>query len=388
MEASAYIRLSGFYFFYFASLGAFLPYWGLYLKDLGYSPERIGSVMALIMATKIVAPNVWGPIADHTGRRIDLIRIASLLSVAAFGVLLFRTDPLSMYLALTAYAFFWNASLPQFEAITLNHLRSDAHRYSRIRLWGSVGFIVAVLLMPILLKVEDLGLSVLPAVVFFLLVAIWLTTLVVSEYATQRDTRDAGEFLDVLRQPRTVAFLVACLLAQASHGPYYTFFSIYLADHGYSKETIGILWALGVAAEVGVFFSVHRWLVRFGAANILLVALALTVLRWVMIATLVDSILFLVLAQTLHAASFGLLHAAAIHLVHSLFPGKTQGRGQALYSSVSFGAGGAIGSLASGIAWAHWEPVWVFLLAAGVALLGLFVALRGFAAVGPREPAA
>jgi PPP family 3-phenylpropionic acid transporter len=344
--------------------------------------------MALIMATKIVAPNVWGPIADHTGRRIDLIRIASLLSVAAFGVLLFRTDPLSMYLALTAYAFFWNASLPQFEAITLNHLRSDAHRYSRIRLWGSVGFIVAVLLMPILLKVEDLGLSVLPAVVFFLLVAIWLTTLVVSEYATQRDTRDAGEFLDVLRQPRTVAFLVACLLAQASHGPYYTFFSIYLADHGYSKETIGILWALGVAAEVGVFFSVHRWLVRFGAANILLVALALTVLRWVMIATLVDSILFLVLAQTLHAASFGLLHAAAIHLVHSLFPGKTQGRGQALYSSVSFGAGGAIGSLASGIAWAHWEPVWVFLLAAGVALLGLFVALRGFAAVGPREPAA
>ncbi|MEA3410693.1 MAG: MFS transporter [Pseudomonadota bacterium] len=385
IQLSPYVRLSGFYFFYFASLGAFLPYWGLYLKDLGYSPERIGEVMALIMATKIVAPNVWGPIADHTGRRMQLIRVASLLSVLAFGVLLLRTDPLSMYLALALYAFFWNASLPQFEAITLNHLRSDAHRYSRIRLWGSVGFIAAVLLMPVLL--DDLGLSILPGVVFALLLAIWVNTLLVPEFPAIPAAHAPRGFLSVLRQPRTVAFLAACLLAQASHGPYYTFFSIYLEDHGYSHETIGALWALGVGAEVLVFITVHRWLVQYGAGNILLIALALTVLRWVMIATLVDSIVFLALAQTLHAASFGLLHASAIHLVHSLFPGRMQGRGQALYSSISFGAGGAIGSLASGFAWARWDPLWVFIFAAVVALCGLLVALRGFGpGISRREP--
>lgn len=328
------------------------------------------------MATKIVAPNVWGPIADHTGHRMHLIRMASLFSVLAFGVLLFRTDALSMFLALTLYAFFWNASLPQFEAITLNHLRADVHRYSRIRLWGSVGFIVAVLALPVLL--DRFGLGILPGAVFFLLVSIWLNSLAVPEHPVLPVARASTEFLDVLRQPRTLAFLAACLLAQASHGPYYTFFSIYLEARGYSHETIGALWALGVAAEVLVFFAVHRWLVRFGARHVLLIALALTVIRWVMIATLVDHIGLLVLAQTLHAASFGLFHASAIHLVHFLFPGRAQGRGQAVYSSVSFGAGGAIGSLASGFAWARLDATWVFLLAAAVAFAGLLVAWRGF----------
>jgi PPP family 3-phenylpropionic acid transporter len=79
-----YWRLSGFYLFYFAVLGALLPYWSLYLQSLGFSSHKIGELMALLMATRILAPNIWGYIADYSGRRMTIIRLASLLAALAF----------------------------------------------------------------------------------------------------------------------------------------------------------------------------------------------------------------------------------------------------------------------------------------------------------------
>ncbi|MBA2491005.1 MAG: MFS transporter, partial [Gammaproteobacteria bacterium] len=110
------VRLSGFYFFYFASVGAFLPFWGLYLEDLAFSPAQIGELMAATMGTRIVAPMVWGWIADHTGRRLRVIRVASLLAAVIFSATLVVTGFGWMMLVLAAFSFFWNATLPQFEA--------------------------------------------------------------------------------------------------------------------------------------------------------------------------------------------------------------------------------------------------------------------------------
>ena len=139
-----YWRLSGFYFFYFASLGALVPYWGLYLKSLGFSAVEIGELIAIIMATKIIAPNIWGWIADHTGQRMSIVRLASLLSAVTFAGVFLASGYWWLALIMSLFSFFWNAALPQFEAITLNHLGTDSHRYSVIRLWGSIGFIIAV----------------------------------------------------------------------------------------------------------------------------------------------------------------------------------------------------------------------------------------------------
>ena len=165
---------------------------------------------------------------------------------------------------------------------------------------------------------------------------------------------------------------------QASHGPYYTFFSIYLQDNGYSGFSIGGLWALGVIAEIGVFLGMHRLLPRFGARPLLLASLMLTALRWVIIAEFIDEPLVLLFAQTLHAASFGLYHAVAISLIDRFFTGPHQGRGQAFYSSLSFGAGQAVGSFASGLLWAaiggaatFWVGGAVAAAAFGVAIVGL-----------------
>jgi PPP family 3-phenylpropionic acid transporter len=178
-----------------------------------------------------------------------------------------------------------------------------------------------------------------------------------------------------LRRPEVIAFLIACFLMQGSHGPYYAFFSIYLQDHGYLSTQIGWLWALGVGAEIAVFLVFHRWLRKFGAVRLFQISIIITAARWVLLAFFVEQISVLLFAQVLHAASYGLFHAAAIELVNHYFPGRLQGRGQALYSSMSFGLGNAIGSLVSGHLWTSLSPEWTYLLASGMALLGFLVAL-------------
>lgn len=370
-----YWRLSGFYFFYFAVLGALIPYWGLYLQFLGFSAVQIGELVAIIMATKIIAPNVWAWIADHSGRRIAIVRTACLFATLAFAGVFFGHGYWWLALVMSLFSFFWNAALPQFEATTLNHLGEETCRYSSIRLWGSIGFIVAVAVLGRVF--ERTGMALLPWVLVVLFAGIWLSSLLVPESAATRQKPEHEPLRRVLTRPAVVSLLLVCFLIQASHGPYYTFYSLYLADHSYAETTIGGLWALGVIAEIGVFLRMHTWLPRFGARWLLLVATVFTAVRWLLIALFVDQFWIIVFAQTLHAASFGVYHAVAIHLIHRLFTGRHQGKGQALYSSLSFGAGGAIGSFAAGYLWEGLGAQWMFFTAAIVAALAGAVTWRG-----------
>jgi PPP family 3-phenylpropionic acid transporter len=370
-----YWRLSGFYLFYFASLGALIPYWSLYLKTLDFSITEIGQLMAILMATKIVAPNVWGWIADHTGQRMTIIRIASLLALVSFAGV-FVVDAFWWLAAvLVVFSFFWNATLPQFEATTMSHLGDDMHRYSGIRLWGSVGFILAVAGLGALLG--QFSAAVLPYVLLGLLVLIWLTSLYVPESAAGHLPLDQEPLRKVLRRPVVLSLLTVCFLVQVSHGAYYSFFSLYMEGFGYSTTVIGQLWALGVLSEIGVFLLMPVLLPRFGARRLLLLAVVLTTLRWLLTAFYADNLVIIIFSQALHAASFGLYHAVMIFLVHSLFTGTHQGRGQALYSSLSFGAGGAAGALISGYLWTGLGPQAMYLMAAAASLCAAGVVLFG-----------
>ena len=369
-----YYRLSGFYLFYFAALGALVPYWGLYLKSLDYSPEEIGELFAILMATKMLAPYLWAWIADHTGRRMFIVRLASLLALAAFAGIYLGAGFWWLALVMMVFSFFWNAALPQFEAITMSYLGRDTNRYSVIRLWGSVGFIASAAGLGYVL--QHRGAAILPDVMAVLLLGIWLSSLMVPEQPLRPEAHGRGSILSVIRQPVVLALLLICFLMQFSHGPYYTFYSIYLEAHGYSRVVIGQLWALGVLAEIGVFLIMHRLLPRFGMRTLLLLSLSLTTVRWLLLALFVDHVVWMVLAQILHAASFGVYHVVAITLIHQFFPGRHQGRGQALYSSLSFGAGGAAGSLVSGYSWAHIGPETSYLLAAAASTLAAWIAWR------------
>lgn len=373
-----YWRLSNFYLFFFASLGVLVPYWSLYLKSLGFGPAEIGELMALIMATKIIAPNIWGWMADHSGRRMEITRLATLLAVLAFGAVFLGQGYWWIAAVMCLFSFFWNAALPQFEATTLTLLGDQVHRYSSVRLWGSVGFILAVVGGGALL--DAFGTDKVPWMILVLLAGLALSTWLVPGQRGGQPRQHAGSIWQVLRRPQVVMVLLVCFLLQASHGPYYTFYTIYLEDHDYRRGLIGQLWALGVVAEIGVFLLMHRLLPRYGPKALLLLSLGLTTLRWVLIAWFVEWLSIMLFAQLLHAASFGIYHAVAIHLIHNFFTGRHQGRGQALYSSLSFGAGGAVGSLASGYLWDAVGATATYMSAAALSALAFMLAWRGLVA--------
>lgn len=365
-----YWRLSGFYFFYFASLGVLVPYWSLYLKSLNFSSITIGSLVAILPATKLIAPYIWGWLADHTRRSMFIIRVASILALLSFSLVFISQQLWWLVVAMLLFSFFWNAILPQYEAMTLNHLGDDSHRYSIIRLWGSLGFIVIVVAIGNLL--QNYEADIIPLVVLTTFIMIAVSSFIVPEKLNIPHT-DHSPIWHVIKQPKVLAFLVVCFLMLCSHGPYYTFYTIYLEEQGYSSHMIGVLWAVGVLAEVIIFLIMHRLLPMFGTRKLLIVTLLLTTLRWLIIGFFVDDLSMLFLAQLIHAFSFGVFHSVGISLVHDYFKGSHQGRGQALYASTSYGAGVAVGSLISGLVWDQWGAGTLFTFASCCTVLAAVI---------------
>ncbi len=370
-----YARLSGFYFFYYAALGTFLPYWALYLQGLGYSALDIGIAIGVYSALRMFAPVVWGWIADHWQIRMPMIRMASLLAPLTFLVPLDSVQLGWLVLQMLLLSFCLNAVLPQLEVLTLNYLYRREGEYGVIRLWGSIGFVLAVLVLgPIL---DRTGLAPVPWIIAGIMLAMGLVSLSVPDAPRHPSHSESVEgLLRVLKRPEVMALMAACFLSQFSFAPYYGFFSLYLEQYQYSKTSIGILWSVGVIAEVGVFIYMSRLLGRFGSRSLMLWALALTAVRWTMQVMFINIMPVLLVVQCLHLASFGIYHAVAVHLIHQMFRGRLQGRGQALYSAVSFGAGGALGSLLSGHLWEEFSPDTVYWVAAVAAAMGWWVAWR------------
>lgn len=371
MQPVPYWRLSGFYFFYFAVLGGLVPYWSLYLRHLEFTAPEIGFLTAIVLATKMVAPNLWGWLADHTGQRVRIIRLGAFLAAVFFLGIFIHQGFVWFALVIGLYTFFWNAILPQYEVLTLASLAGRYQYYSLIRLWGSVGFIAAVVLLG--MGLDWLSIVWLPHALAIMLAGIWLCSLTVRAGQVPPRTRRRGGFARILRQPVVLVFFACCFLMQLGHGPYYTFFSIYLQQHGVSASTTGWLWALGVVAEVLLFLVMHRLMPALGLRRLFLISLGLAALRWLLIGFFVDCLPVLLLAQCLHAASFGSFHAVAIELVRRFFAEGYQGQGQALYSALSFGAGGAVGAAASGLIWDS-SPLLAFVMASVACALAFVLA--------------
>ena len=374
MRTSSYPQLSSFYFFYFAVLGVFVPYWPVYLKSLDFSAAQIGELAAVLMASKLISPYFLSWFSDHIGKRLIIIQFSTIFSILIFAGILQFQGFWWFVAVMAAFGFFWNASLPLYEALTLNHTEGDSSRYSHVRLWGSVGFILMVIALPDFIRGETI--ARLPVIILALLTATAITTFLVKDMPFSSSSLRPVQLTNTLKNPIVMALLIACAFQSLSHGAYYTFFTIYLEDHGYSRHMAGWIWALGVLAEVILFVFMRVLLNWFSVYHLFVAALFITSVRWVMLALWVDNLLIVLLGQLLHAASFGLFHATAIYLTHRLFPGRLQGRGQALYAGMSFGLGGALGHLMSGYSWESMGSTWTFLASAIIAFIGAIIAAR------------
>lgn len=364
-------RLAGFYFFYFAYLGAFAPFFSIYLKAVGLSPVEIGTVMALPAVARMTAPHLWGWLAD-AGGVMRVVRATTLAGLMCWLGMFAGTAFVWICAVAFALSFFLSAAIPLVDSTTLLRLGERTGDYGRIRLWGSIGYMVAVVAVGYLL--DFFHVSALLWIVLVLIAGTLALGLSIPE--TDRPPHmEAGPISHILKRPAVMALIAGSALMVAAHGPYYSFYSIHLVSHGYSKGMTGWLWALGVLCEIGIFFWLPRLYGAFTLRQILIASFALAVVRFLVIGWGADSLALLLFAQTLHAATFGSFHAAAIGIVHRLFRGRHQARGQAIYGSLTYGVGGTVGSLASGYGWEQFGAGQTFTLAAGAAGLGMLIVL-------------
>lgn len=362
-------RLAAFYFAFFAWVGLTTAYFPPYLAARGLDPAEIAWVLALPPLARIVAPAAWGWIADRTRAERAIVVLSCATGAACFALLPAMKDFAQIAWLIALSAMFSAAALPLVEAITLGALGAQSGRYGPIRLWGSVGFIAVVLAG---------GASLDAGVVRLLPIAVVGCALAA---ATLGATLPTSRILHAPAQPARVpvnraalALLASAFFVAVSHGTLYTFFTLHLQHLGYSGALIGFLWTLGVLAEIVVFFYLPALFRRHALSTILMASAALGVVRFQMIGWAADWLALLFLAQVLHAATFGAYHAAAVAAVHRIFAPHAHARGQTLFSSLGYGAGGAVGALAAGWGWELGGPGLAFTVSSVAAAAGLLFA--------------
>ena len=364
---------------YFAHIGFFNPYLPLWLKGLGLDLLVISLLISMQSATRLFAPYIWGWLSDHTGERVKLLRYgASAALLVALGLWWARSPwPLAAVLLLM----FTHTSgmMPMSEA-AMTHLVShggqlDAKRYGRMRLCGSVGFLVTVFAAGAWF--QQRGMADFPAWTVLTLVLVTLCTWWLPDTKEPMATDAAPVAIaPVLRQPVVRWFLASAFFHVLSHAGVYFFFSLYLDALGYSKTLIGVLWAVSVIVEIGWFFTQARWLPHLSLTGWLVLCSATMALRMGLTAAWADTLAVLLLAQALHAITFATHHTVCVTLLGQHFAGRLRGRGQALYTVVAYGLSGVLGGLAGGVLSQHYGLGSVFTAAIGISFVATGCAWR------------
>jgi len=368
-------------FCYFSYAGLFGTYAPLWFHSLGYSTLAIGVLASVQSATRVLSPYAWGWIADHTGQRARLLRIAvalSLLSACGFLV----SPAYGWIVGATAALFLCTAGVIPISEAALAHYVTrgaalDAVRYGRVRVWGSLGFIVAVSGSGFLLQV--FGVDKFPVLAIGLLAALlWATLrLPVLPELPHPEGLAAGA-LAVLRRPAVAWFFAGVFFTVLAHTSLYAFFSLYLDSLGYSRISVGLIWAAGVMVEVLWFWFQGAWLGRLSMPGWLLLAALASVLRFAAIAAFGGVTWLLLLSQGLHALTFAAQHTACIAVINRHFPGRLRGRGQALYTVLGYGLSGVLGGVAGGALSQAYGFAMVFWAASGAALVAALCCLRAW----------
>jgi PPP family 3-phenylpropionic acid transporter len=364
-------RLGGFYFFYYSIVGTFMPYWNLYLQDQGFNYQEIGVLSSIAIVTRFFAPLVWGWIADKSGKRMLLVRLATWMeSCIWLAIFIVPNTFQSIALLMLIFSFFQNAILAQFEGVTLFWLGDQkAKLYGKIRKWGSVGFIVGVFVIGALLEIVPISMLPILLLIIASLAFIWSFTIREPDGAPTSQ-KQLEPLFPVLKRPTVAAFFTIEFILLFSHAPFYSFYSNFLKSLNFSTTEIGFLWAMGVCAEIFMFSIAPKIFQRFSWRNLVIVCLLVTSIRWMLVALFSHYFVGQLFAQCLHAFSFGLFHLIAMRVIFQNFSAGQQGRGQALYSTM-WGLGVAFGSVLAGHFWKNFSGEIIFMCASLVVLLGL-----------------
>lgn len=363
-----------FYAAYFAAMGVVLPFFPVWLAGRGMDVAAIGVFTGLLSVAKVIAPPVVGHALDHHPRPGHFILFASLAAgVMVLGFPWATSDWLLAALVL-GFGCLWAAVLPLTDGLSVSVSEGTHISYGRLRVWGSFGFVAASLLGGLWLA--DTQAAGLP----YWLAALMLILAFSARGFPNRQVEPepvAGSLSGV--PPALLWLLLAGFLMQASHGAYYGFFSLYLLQAGYSGWQVGSFWVLGVLAEIVLMWRFSRPVGEAAPGMVLSLCLLLASLRWLGMG-LSTALVWLLLLQLLHAASFAAFHINAVTWVQRLAPPRRRASAQGWYSACGFGLGTAVGIMGCG--WIATRAGGAddfssaFMVCAGIALLGVAAGLR------------
>lgn len=365
-----------FYFSYYSFVGVFPTFVSLYLAFRGISPFEIGILMSLMQAMRIVGPNLWGWMADWTGQRARVLQFTAGAALVAFTGFFFGGSFWYFAFFMIAVNLFTSAQGPLSDALILSEMQGNMSRYGQLRLWGSVGYVFMTAASGFVLDWAGIGLM--PYVGAVILGAVLAVSLCLYQSPQTLVARKAVSIWQVAKKREVIAFMVSGCFMLAAHGAIYSFYSLYLSVLGYSSVTIGLMWAIGASAEILFFIYQAPIMKRFGIRAIMLASLFLAVVRFAMIGFGAESFIILLIAQLLHAATFGAHHVTSILSIQKWFAGPLQARGQALFISASYGVGGTLGGFFLSWIWKDVSPEAVYWVASGLAAIAFIAAWQSF----------
>ena len=368
-------RFALFYFCYYAAIGAYTPYVGRWVDAMGHGGFVVGAMLGLWYATRIVAPPAWATFAARSARPGLWLVAACALGLLSFAGFTLTRSALALLSVMAAFGFFYNAVLPQFEAMTLTALGSNSHEYGRIRLWGSLGFLLVAGSYGALM--DRLGNASFPWLTLPLLGAALLAAWPHRNDRPPAHTDTVADAGHLWKRPGVRRFLLVALLVQAGFGTFYVFFTLHMQDHHHGGLAVGILWAAGVLAEIVMFWQAPRLIARVGASRLFGWCIAIGALRWAVTALFADSFAIMLAAQLTHAFSFAVFQSCLMQQMTEFFPGRRAAAGQSLLYGFSSGVGGVLGAALAAVLWHYGRGEWAFLGGAVVTAIAWVVHAMG-----------
>lgn len=359
------------YFTYFFCFGVFLPFWGGWLKGEGLAAEMIGLLLGVGLIARCVGSLIITPSVRDPSKLVMALRILALLSLIASIGFALGNAWLWLICVMVGFNLFFSPLVPLTDALVATWQRQVELDYGKVRVWGSVAFVIGSAVTGELVAVwgHSAILAALYVGLFCMLLGMLARpTVMPRTQETAACSAAVTPWSTLLLRPDVWRFLVCISLLQGAHAAYYGFSVIYWQQAGYSASVIGYLWSLGVVAEVLVFAFSKRMFRRWRARDLLLLSAVCGVVRWGLMGATV-ALPWLVVMQILHCATFTVCHLAAMRFI-AFHSGGDILRLQAVYSALAMGGSIAVMTMVSGVLFDHLQQgtFWVMAVLAFPAL--------------------
>jgi len=355
------------YFLYFSIMGIFLPYFNLYCYKLGFTGFQIGILSSARSVVMVLSPLLFGALADRFHARKHIYLTCHFLSAAIWSFYLITSDFIMMLIITACYTVFYSPIISFLEAFTIDILGNRKESYGRIRVWGTIAFIVTVSVLGKILDIYPIRI-ILPLILTGSVIHAIFAIKIPGIKPKNKNPflREAGA---LLKKRQVLLFLLSAFLMLVSHGAYYGFFSIHLENLGYGRTFIGSAWAVASIAEILIMINSDRIFKRFSIDNVIILSFITAVARWLTLSA-VKSPALILFSQTLHAATYGAFHVSSILYIDSMTSDETKTLGQSLNNAVTYGLGLMVGFFASGLIYEKAGSPALFALSSLIALSG------------------